>query len=142
MNSVIVRAVARLMLPLLLLLAIFLLLRGHHEPGGGFAGGLVAATAIILLALAGGLREAEVIVPMSAAWRLLALGLWVAAMSAIFPLLAGKAFMHGLWLVVQVPVVGPVEFGTPVLFDVGVSIVVVGMVLTVVLRLMAEVELW
>jgi multicomponent Na+:H+ antiporter subunit B len=142
MNSIIVRATARLMLPLLLLLAIFLLLRGHHEPGGGFAGGLVAATAIILLAMAGGLREAETIVPIATAWRLLALGLLIATISAIVPLLLGQAFMQGLWLELELPGWGPVKVGTPLLFDVGVGIVVVGMVLTVVLRLIAEVELW
>ncbi len=142
MDSIIVRAAARLMLPLLLMFAIFMLVRGHNEPGGGFVGGLLAATAIILLALAGGLHDAEAIVSIAAAWRMMALGLLLAGLSALLPLLAGLAFMQGLWLDLHLPGGGQLQVGTPLLFDVGVSIVVVGMALTVVLRLIREVERW
>jgi multicomponent Na+:H+ antiporter subunit B len=144
MDSIIVRTAARLMLPLLILFSIFLLLRGHNAPGGGFAGGLVAAAAIILLALAGGLRDAEAILPAAMARYLMPLGLLLAGGSAVLPLLAGKAFMEGLWLedVHSSSILSNAELGTPVLFDVGVYVVVVGMVLTVVLRLIAEVEQW
>lgn len=140
MGSIIVRTAARLMLPLLILFSIFLLLRGHNAPGGGFAGGLVAAAAIVLLALAGGLRDAEAVLPAATARRAMALGLLVAGLSAALPLLLGQPFMKSLWWELEAPGLGRVELGTPLLFDTGVYTVVVGMVLTVVLRLIDEVE--
>lgn len=141
-DSLIVRTAARVVLPLLILFSIFLLLRGHNSPGGGFVGGLVAASAIILLALAGGLRSAEVVLPTAYARRLMGLGLLLAGLAATLPLALGQPFMKGLWQTVSMPGLGQVEIGTPVLFDVGVYVVVLGMTLTVVLRLIHEVEQW
>ncbi len=141
MDSLIIRTAARLMLPLLILFSVFLLLRGHNAPGGGFAGGLVAASAIILLALAGGRRDAEVVLPAAIARRVMAVGLLLAGLSATAPLLAGKPFMKGLWVSDYWPA-SHIELGTPLLFDLGVDIVVLGMALTVVLRLIDEVERW
>ncbi len=140
MDSLIVRAAARIMLPLLILFSIFMLLRGHNSPGGGFVGGLVAAIAIILLSMAGGLRDAEVVFPAAHARWWMALGLALAGSAATLPLLFGHPFMKGLWQTVSLPGLGELEIGTPVIFDVGVYIVVLGMTLTVVLRLIGQVE--
>lgn len=142
MDSIIVRTAARLMLPVLLLFSIFLLLRGHNAPGGGFAAGLVVAAAIILLALAGGLRDAEAIIPLPTARYMMALGLLLAGLAAAAPLVVGQAFMTGVWLDIPLPEGGHLEVGSPLLFDVGIDIVVMGMVLTVVLHLIGEVEKW
>ena len=52
MNSLILRASSRFILPAALIFSVYVLLRGHNNPGGGFAGGLVAAAAFALNALA------------------------------------------------------------------------------------------
>ena len=39
MNSVILRAGARMLAVVLLIFSIYMLLRGHNAPGGGFIGG-------------------------------------------------------------------------------------------------------
>lgn len=145
MNSVIIRTAARLMLPLLLLFSVYLLLRGHNEPGGGFVGGLVAASALILLALAGGVDDVQAVLAVDMARTAMAVGLFIAGGSALLPLLMGKVFMEGIWLSDYLPAGRlPVDFdfGTPLIFDIGVDIVVIGMVITVVLSLMGEVEEW
>lgn len=142
MDSIIVRTAVRLLLPLMMLFSVYLLVRGHNAPGGGFIGGLVAAAAIALLLMAGGLRSAEAIVPAARARRWIALGLLLAGSSAVLPLFWGRPLMTGLWTKIAVPGLAPIEVGTPILFDVGVYIVVVGMALTVILRLVHEVELW
>jgi multicomponent Na+:H+ antiporter subunit B len=144
-NSVIIRTAARLMLPLLLLFSVYLLLRGHNEPGGGFVGGLVAASALILLALAGGVSEVEAVIAVELARSAMAVGLFIAGGSALLPLFMGMAFMEGIWLsdyLAPSQLLTEFDFGTPLLFDIGVDIVVLGMVITVVLRLMGEVEEW
>lgn len=137
MNSLILRATTRLLLTLLLLFSIFLLLRGHNEPGGGFVGGLVAAAAFALYAIADGPAAAR-----RAVWveprTLIACGLLTAAGSGLVALLAGEPFLTGQWGYVRIPGFPALEIGTPLLFDTGVFLVVLGVTLTIILTLAEE----
>ena len=135
MSSIILSTTIRLLLPLLLLFSVFLLLRGHNEPGGGFVGGLVAAAAISLYALAEGVEAAHRILIVNPR-QLIAGGLLVALGSGVIPLFSGRPFQSGLWLPHSLPVLGHV--GTPLLFDLGVYLLVAGMALLIVLSLMEE----
>lgn len=135
MPSLILSVAVRSLLPLLLLFSVFLLIRGHNEPGGGFVGGLVAAAAFALYAIAEGIakvRQALRVDPRT----LIGAGLVVALGSGLLSLLQGRPFMTGLWYQQPVPVLGKV--GTPVLFDLGVYLVVVGIILTIILNLAEE----
>ena len=51
-------------------------------------------------------------------------------------MLAGQPFMTGLWLKNPIPVIGKV--GTPLLFDTGVYLVVIGVVTWILLTLAEE----
>jgi multicomponent Na+:H+ antiporter subunit A len=128
--SLVLRTAARLLLALLLVTALFMLWRGHNEPGGGFIGGLFAAAAVVLYLLADRRRATERLLRVSP--RLgLAVGLAVAVASGLVGVvLAGAPFLTGQWTSV-----GGLKLGTPLLFDVGVFLVVVGFVLTIVLAL-------
>lgn len=132
MSSLILCTATRYLLPLLLLFSLFLLLRGHNEPGGGFAGGLVAAAAFSLFAIAFGVRSARSMLGVPP-HTLLGAGLLVAAGAGTISMVAGLPYMTGMWIPVELPAFGKV--GTPLLFDVGVYLVVIGMVLTVVFEL-------
>lgn len=135
MTSVILSTAIRLLLPLLLIFSVFLLLRGHNEPGGGFVGGLVAAAAITLYALAEGVVPARRLLKLDPR-SLIAFGLALSLSSGMLPLLFGQPLLTGLWLSSPVPVLGHV--GTPLLFDLGVYLLVAGMALLIVLSLMEE----
>ena len=50
MRSLTLQVMTRALTPLLLLFSVFLLLRGHNSPGGGFAGGLIAASMLLVCA--------------------------------------------------------------------------------------------
>ncbi|MHC1742707.1 MAG: Na+/H+ antiporter subunit B [Syntrophobacteraceae bacterium] len=128
MHSLILSTAARYLLPLLLLLSVYLLLRGHNEPGGGFVGGLVATSAYALTMIAFGVEEARRALRAEPRW-LMGIGLLTAAGSASVSMLQGLPFMTGLWLEPVFPVIGKV--GTPLIFDVGVYLVVVGMALMI-----------
>jgi multicomponent Na+:H+ antiporter subunit B len=134
-DSPILRSGTRFLVPLMLLFSLFLLVRGHNEPGGGFVGGLVAATAIALVLLSEGLGEARRLLRVDPL-ALVAAGLLVALASGVPPLLRGWPYMTGLWLKVPLPVVGKV--GSPVIFDVGVYLVVLGIVLAILFALAEE----
>lgn len=135
MSTPIVRSGTRLLAPLLLLFSLFLLVRGHNEPGGGFVGGLVAATAFALVLLTEGKPMAERLLRCDAR-SLIAGGLIVALGSGLPPMLAGRPFMTGLWLAAPLPVVG--KLGSPVIFDVGVYLVVLGIVVAILFALAEE----
>jgi multicomponent Na+:H+ antiporter subunit B len=136
MNSIILRTATRFLMTLLILFSIFLLLRGHNEPGGGFVGGLVAAAAYILHALAfdvSATRAALRVAPRT----LIGLGLLLAVGSGLLPLLLGRPFLTALWW--DVPLgAGVLELGTPLIFDTGVYVAVLGVALTTMLTLAEE----
>lgn len=137
MNGLILPTATKLLLPLLLLFSLFLLLRGHDEPGGGFAGGLVASAAFALLATAAGVPNARRVLHVDTR-TLIGIGLVLALGSGLLGLLAGQAFLTSLWLDVTLPGGTELYVGTTLLFDVGVYLVVVGMVLTIVFALEEE----
>ena len=123
---------ASLLLPALLLLSLGILYRGHNLPGGGFIGGLLGATAFALAALGSGaatVRRAIRLQPRT----LTAVGLALAMAAGLLGLAAGEPFLTAQWTSV-----GGVELGTPLLFDLGVFILVVGAVLTVLFTLDEE----
>jgi multicomponent Na+:H+ antiporter subunit B len=132
-SSLILRTAAQLLMPLLLLFAVFLLLRGHNEPGGGFVAALVVAAAYVLYAIAAGIpasRRALLVSPS----RLLGVGLFVALCSGLPSLFLGRPFMTGLWTTIRLGGAA-LDVGTPLLFDVGVFLAVIGVVLTIVFTL-------
>ncbi len=134
-HSLILATATRYQLPLLLLFSIFLLLRGHNEPGGGFVGGLVAAAAFALYALAYDVDSTYAILKVRPR-NLIGIGVLMAAFSGVISLLVGKPFLTALWLKQPLPVLGKV--GTPLLFDVGVYFVVLGVTLMIIFALAEE----
>jgi multicomponent Na+:H+ antiporter subunit B len=129
MKSIILKMATWYMLPLLFLFSIFILLRGHYEPGGGFIGGLVAASTAALYTLSHGVRRARSMLTIRPT-TLILFGLAFAVLSGLIPVIAGKSFLTGMWLPFGVPVIGSV--GTPLLFDVGVYLVVIGVTMNIV----------
>lgn len=128
MKSAILQTATRYLLPILLLFSFFLLLRGHYYPGGGFVGGLVASIAFVLHSFANGTESTMKILhykPLS----LIPIGLAISTLSVVAPLLLGLPPMTGLWFEEPIPVIGMI--GSALFFDLGVYLVVIGVVLTI-----------
>jgi multicomponent Na+:H+ antiporter subunit A len=89
--------------------------------------------------VAGGRYELGVAAPTDAG-RLLVVGMSIAVGCAIVPLLFGAPPLTSTWFEAELPILGHVEFVTSTLFDVGVYLVVVGLVLDVLRSLGAEVD--
>jgi multicomponent Na+:H+ antiporter subunit B len=132
MISLILAVATRYLLPLLLLLAVYLLLHGHNVPGGGFVGGLVASAAFSLYTMANGAAAARKILAVDPR-TLMGIGLLAILASGVCGLILKEPFMTGLWTDIKVPVLG--KMGTPVLFDCGVFLVVIGITLTFIFSL-------
>lgn len=139
MSSLILRAATRVLAPMMLMLSLFLLWRGHNLPGGGFIGGLVATSAIALQGIAFGPEAARrtLVLPPAV---LAAVGL-VAAILATLPAgLAELPFFTGLWLKLDLGDGAILPLSTPLLFDIGVFLVVIGGVAAILLALEEDPE--
>lgn len=137
MNSVVLMTTARLLISILLLFAIFLLVRGHNAPGGGFIAGLVVASAVGLYALAFDIQSARSLLRVHPR-TLITVGLLIAVLSALPGMLSGEPFMTGIWVEFDIAQES-IKLGTPLLFDLGVFLVVIGMA-TISLLWLAEEE--
>ncbi|MDJ0886324.1 MAG: Na+/H+ antiporter subunit B [Desulfobacterales bacterium] len=137
MGTLILKTATRLLTGLILVFSVYLLFRGHHSPGGGFAGALVAGTGFALFAISDGaqaLRQALRIDPR----RLTAVGLLTALAAGIAAVLRGEPFLTGIWWGPGKGADAQVIIGTPVIFDIGVYLTVLGAILTIVLVLEEE----
>jgi len=135
MRSLILQTATRYLVPLLLLFSIYVLLRGHNEPGGGFVGGLVAAAAFSLYLIAFDVAQVRRALHFEPR-HFIGGGLLIAVSSAALSLLQGKPFMTSIWDDTTLPAIG--KLSTPLFFDLGVYLVVVGVVMLIVFTLAEE----
>ena len=138
-RSIILEVVVRLIFHGLIILSIYLLLTGHNTPGGGFAGGLVAGLALVARYLAGGRHELRATVPLDAG-RILGTGLALSVSMALVPLCFGQSALASAWVDVDLGPFGTLPLVTSTLFDVGVYLVVFGLILDVLRSLGAEID--
>lgn len=127
----------RTMVPTLVLFSVFLLVTGHDVPGGGFAGGLIASAALLLVFLAFGARGLKRALPLDPE-ALTGIGLAAAILAGIIGLLFNDTFLTYTYASAELPLIGDVKISTLLLFDVGVYVLVIGLVATAVLRLGTE----
>ena len=137
MSSLILRTAARALAPLLLLFSVFLMIAGHDQPGGGFVGGLIAASAFSLHALAYDVGDARRLLRLDP-HTLIAGGLVVAALAAIGPMFIGLPLLTGVWTELRIGVFGMLPIGSPLVFDLGVYLLVTGVALLMILTLAEE----
>jgi multisubunit Na+/H+ antiporter MnhB subunit len=134
MPSLILKTATRLLVGLILTFSIYLLMRGHNAPGGGFAGALVAGTGFALFAIVEGpalVRRAIRIAPQ----KIAGIGLGLALVSGLAALAVGRPFLSGIWWIWERKQDSALAIGTPVFFDVGVFLAVLGTILTLILAL-------
>lgn len=130
---------ARTMVPTLVLFSIFLLIVGHDVPGGGFAGGLVASIALLLMFLSfgeRGLRRALPVDPLTVTGA----GLLLAVLGGLIGVVNGTAFLTYTFASADLPLVGEVKVSSLLLFDLGVYVLVIGVVETALQRLGGEAQ--
>lgn len=136
MRSLILTTATRYLLPLILLFSVFILFRGHHDPGGGFIAGLVAAAAFALYGFAYGMPEARRVLLFDPL-KLIGVGLLTAVTSGLIaPIVWGRPFMTSIWGKTEFAAIG--KLGTPVLFDIGVYVTVIGVTMLIILTLAEE----
>ena len=86
--DLILRVVAKLLIPFILLFALYVQFHGDFGPGGGFQAGVILAAAVIFYGLIFGLADARKLVPEP----------WVESMMAVGVLIYGGVGVAGLLL--------------------------------------------
>ncbi|MEM7332641.1 MAG: Na+/H+ antiporter subunit B [Chloroflexota bacterium] len=135
MQSIILKTAVRYLMPLMLLFSVFVFLRGHNEPGGGFVGSLIAASAFVLYSIPYGPRAARELLQVDPR-TLMGVGLLMVVVSGLISLFAGLPFLTGIWGEREYPVLH--KLGTPLLFDTGVYLAVIGVTLLIIFELLNE----
>ncbi|WP_410812952.1 Na+/H+ antiporter subunit A [Micromonospora sp. 067-2] len=138
-RSIVLEVVIRLIFHTVVLFSLFLLFSGHNAPGGGFAGGLVAGLALVVRYLAGGRYELTEAAPVGAG-AILGAGLAVSVGSGVVALLLGGSVLESAKIDRSLPLVGDTHLVTSLFFDIGVYLVVIGLVLDILRSLGAEVD--
>jgi len=120
----------RLVFPVVMMMSLWLLFAGHNQPGGGFVGGLLAGAAMTLRYVAGGMAEVRDHARFRP-WTVLGVGLLIASVTATIPVLLGASVLEVAYVSLDLPLIGDVALSSALLFDTGVYLAVVGMVLMV-----------
>jgi multicomponent Na+:H+ antiporter subunit A len=138
-RSVVLEVVTRVLFHTVVVFSLYLLFTGHNEPGGGFAGGLVAGLALTLRYLAGGRYELGEAAPVDPG-LLLGAGLLFSGVTGVVGLTLGAEVLQTAILQTTLPVLGDVKLVTSLFFDIGVYLIVLGLVLDVLRSLGAELD--
>lgn len=129
-DTIVLRTVSRILAPVMIAASVWLTLRGHDAVGGGFIGGLTAGAAVVLLYLSRGHRHVWDhrllrIEPLTGTGVAIAAGYGLAGIAITGTYLAGGKF--------AMPGVG--ELAASLVFDVGVYLVVIAIVVAILRHL-------
>jgi multicomponent Na+:H+ antiporter subunit B len=92
-RHVILRALSKLLIPLIMLFALYVQFHGDYGPGGGFQAGVIFGAAIILYALMFGLESAKKVFPPRVLEILVAFGVLLYGSVGIDAILLGGNFL-------------------------------------------------
>jgi len=138
-RSLLLEVVTRMIFHVIVIFSVYVLFVGHDAPGGGFAAGLIVGLALTLRYIAGGAFELGEAAPVDPG-KMMGVGLLIASVTAIYGLIAGGDALQSTILKATVPLLGDLKFVTSSIFDIGVYLIVIGLVLDVLRSLGAELD--
>lgn len=127
-HDLVLRVIAKLLIPFILLFAVYVLFHGDFGPGGGFQAGVIAAAAVIFYALIFGLDTARRVVPEALVETMPAAGLLLYVGVGFAGLALGGNFLDYFVLAAD-PVAG--QHRGIFWIEVGVAVTVCGVMLKI-----------
>lgn len=137
-NDVILRTITRIAVFIILTFAIYLFLSGHNNPGGGFVGGLILASAFVLLFLAFDIETIKSGIPFDFK-KIAAFGAFLAVGTGVGAVFFNAPFLTQTFATFHLPFLGETELTTVTIFEAGVALAVVGVVVTIILSISEDV---
>jgi multicomponent Na+:H+ antiporter subunit B len=92
-NYLVLRVIAKLLIPFMLVYALYVQFHGDYGPGGGFQAGVIAAAAMILYGVIFGLPTARKVIPDWVVETMLAAGVLLYACVGIAGILLGGNYL-------------------------------------------------
>lgn len=141
-RTLLLETAARVLFPIVLVFSVYLLIVGHYGPGGGFAGGLTAGLAFVLRYIAGGGADgAEIGARITVRPPMLVgLGLALAVLCALAPVAFGAPVLASAKASFVVPLLGEVDLVSSLVLDIGVYLLIIGVVLDLLRSLGSGIE--
>lgn len=127
-RTLLLEMTTRMLFPTVLVFSLYLLLVGHYGPGGGFSAGLVAGLAFVLRYIAGGSADLGAVVRFRPP-AVTGAGLAVALLTALAPVAFGAPVLATTKLAADLPLLGHIEMQTSLFLEVGVYLLIIGVVL-------------
>lgn len=93
-DNIILRIIAKLLIPLIILFALYVQFHGDYSPGGGFQAGVIFSASFILYTLIFGIDTAEAIFPPRLLRIIASMGVLVYAGTGVTALLMGGEFLN------------------------------------------------
>ena len=93
-DTIILRVVAKLLLPAILIFALYVQFHGDYGPGGGFQAGVAAAAGIILYGMIFGIPAAKHVIPTTVVQVMIPLGVLIFAGTGVAGLLLGENYLN------------------------------------------------
>ena len=138
-RSLQLEVVARLTYHTILLVSLYLLLHGEGGLGGGFVAGLLAGLGLTMRYLAGGRYELAAAAPVDAG-VLLGLGMALSSGTVLLGYVWGDTALAPGQFSVHLPVTGELTVHSSLLFDFGVYVLVIGLVLDILRSFGSELD--
>jgi multicomponent Na+:H+ antiporter subunit B len=127
-NDIILRVIAKLMVPFMIVFALYVQFHGDFGPGGGFQAGVMAAAGIIFYAIIFGLEAGERLVPEWIVEKTLAAGVLIYGGVGVAGMLLGGNFLD-YFVLAHDPVHG--QHRGILLVEAGVGLTVAGVMLKI-----------
>jgi len=127
--DLVLRVIAKLLIPFVLLFGLYVQFHGDFGPGGGFQAGVILAAAVIFYGLIYGLEDARKVVPEPLVESMMAVGVLVYAGVGVAGLLLGGNYLD-YFVLDRDPVLG--QHRGIFWVEVGVAITVSGVMLKII----------
>jgi multicomponent Na+:H+ antiporter subunit B len=127
-HDLILRVVAKLLIPVVLLFGLYVQFHGDFGPGGGFQAGVILAAAVIFYALIFGLADARKVAPEPIVESMMAIGVLLYAGVGVAGLLLGGNYLD-YFVLDRDPVQG--QHRGIFWVEVGVAVTVAGVMLKI-----------
>jgi multicomponent Na+:H+ antiporter subunit B len=128
-HQVILRVIAKLLIPFILLFGFYVIMHGEVSPGGGFQGGVILASAFILYALVFGVKQGRRVLSQRLVDALACLGVLLYAGVGVVSMMLGGAFLDYNLLIPTDPPSGQALGITLVEIGVGLTVAAVMIIL-------------
>ncbi|TDM12755.1 monovalent cation/H+ antiporter subunit B [Macrococcus lamae] len=138
-NDVLLETISKVVIVIILTFGFYIFFNGHNEPGGGFIGGLVFASGFILMFLTFDAERIKEALPFN--FNLLVIfGSLISITTLFIPLFYGDDFLTQYDGHFNVSLLGDFHLSTVTLFEFGILLTVLGVVMTILLTISGDVD--